>query len=66
MDPTTLSIVKTQAEMLEKRAKGFGADLVDDPYLFSDAVDGAEPGSPMASRSTSVGFGVESASNTWL
>jgi integrase len=46
LDATTLSMLQTQAEMIEKRAQEFEVPVVDDPYLFSDAIDGSEPWKP--------------------
>jgi integrase len=46
VDATTLSMLQTQSEMIEKRAHEVGVELAADPYLFTDAADGYEPWKP--------------------
>jgi hypothetical protein len=41
-------ILRTQIEQVESRAAAAQADLVDDPYVFTDAVDGSQPSKPDA------------------
>jgi integrase len=48
LDPFTVSMLRTQLEMMEVRADNFGCQLADDYYIFSDAVDGSEPWKPDA------------------
>lgn len=46
LDDVTHSMLRAQVEMMEKRAALAGAELVHDPYVFSDAVDGSQPWKP--------------------
>ena len=39
-------MLRAQVQQLEERAAVAGVDLVSDPYVFSDAVDGSEPWKP--------------------
>jgi hypothetical protein len=48
LDPFTLTMLASQVEMMEQRAKDLECQLVDDCYLFSDAIDGSEPWKPDA------------------
>ena len=45
---TTMGILEVQLTQLEDRATACKTDLVKDPYLFSDAVDGSKPLRPGA------------------
>ena len=46
LDEVTLSMLRSQIEMMEERARSVGCQLHDDCYIFSDAVDGSEPWKP--------------------
>ena len=46
IDDLTVPILRAQLEMLESRARLAGVELVDDPYVFSDAIDGSVPWRP--------------------
>jgi integrase len=46
LDDLTLSILRTQVEMMEQRAACAGIDLLPDAYVFSDTVDGSVPWRP--------------------
>jgi integrase len=46
VDDMTLGMLRTQVSMMEQRAEGAGECLVDDPFVFSDALDGSEPWRP--------------------
>lgn len=48
LGPRALAILSTQVEMMSKRAAECDAELVEDCYLFSDAVDGSQPWRPGA------------------
>jgi integrase len=48
LDSFTLSMLASQVEMMEQRAKVFERQLQDDCYVFSDAIDGSEPWKPDA------------------
>jgi integrase len=42
LDEFTLAMIDAQHEMLERRAAQAGESLVEEPFLFSDAIDGSE------------------------
>ena len=44
----TAEVLRAQLELVESRAAEAGVELVADPYVFTDVVDGAEPWSPDA------------------
>ena len=46
LDVLTTSIVETQLAMMTERARFAGVELVDDPYVFSDSLDGSVPWRP--------------------
>ena len=46
LDEFTLAMMRAQQDMVRLRAIEAGVSLVDDPFLFSDAVDGSEPWRP--------------------
>ena len=48
LDDLTVSMLRSQVEMMEQRAEDFGCQLDDDCYVFSDAIDGSEPWRPDA------------------
>lgn len=48
LDDRTLSMLRTQCDEVDAKAQLFGADLVDDPYIFTDAEDGSRPWDPDA------------------
>lgn len=48
LDEMTAEVLRAQLELVESRAAEAGVELVADPYVFTDAVDGAEPWSPDA------------------
>ncbi len=48
IDEMTAAILKTQIEQVESRAATGHVDLVDDPYVFTDAADGSQPWKPDA------------------
>ena len=47
LDPVSTQVVVEQLEWMRDRADLAGTDLVENPYLFSDAVDGAIPWRPI-------------------
>lgn len=48
LDEMTAEVLRAQVELVESRAAEAGVELVADPYVFTDVVDGAEPWSPDA------------------
>lgn len=48
LDPDTVKVIEAQRSTLEERATIGGVELVDDPYLFSDALDAGDPWRPGA------------------
>ena len=48
LDEMTAEVLRAQLELVESRAAEAGVELVADPYVFTDVVDGAEPWSPDA------------------
>ena len=46
IDEMTSAILRAQLEEVEKRAALVRVDMVDDPYVFTDSVDGSEPWKP--------------------
>ena len=48
IDDLTVSCFRAQIEMVENRARLCGIELVEDPYVFTDAADGSEPWKPDA------------------
>ena len=46
LDDLTVSILAAQLEMLEQRARAAKVELVEDAYVFSDAIDGSVPWKP--------------------
>jgi hypothetical protein len=46
IDEMTSAILRSQLEGIENRAALVGIDTVDDPYVFTDSVDGSEPWKP--------------------
>ena len=48
IDELMAAILRAQMDQVEERAVIAQADLVDDPYVFTDALDGAEPWKPDA------------------
>ena len=46
LDERTLQTLIDQIAAIEERAEAYGVDLVDDPYLFTDALDGSQPWDP--------------------
>jgi integrase len=46
LDEFTLAMMRAQRDALVERARLADVDLVDDPFLFSDALDGSEPWRP--------------------
>ena len=46
LDDFTLALIRAQMDMVSARATEAGTSLVDDPFLFTDAVDGSEPWRP--------------------
>lgn len=48
LDELTVAILRAQIDAVDARAKLVRAPVVDDPYVFTDAVDGSEPWKPDA------------------
>ena len=48
IDEMTAAILRTQIEQVESRAATAHVDLVDDPYVFTDAADGSQAWKPDA------------------
>jgi integrase len=48
IDELTAAILRAQIEQVDELAALAGAELVDDPYVFTDAADGSEPWKPDA------------------
>jgi integrase len=48
LDEMTAEVLRAQLDLVESRAAAAGVELVADPYVFTDVVDGAEPWSPDA------------------
>lgn len=48
LDEFTLDLLRTQVEVMEKRAASAGVELLEDCYIFSDTIDGSEPWKPGA------------------
>lgn len=46
LDVFTLKMIAAQHEMLAKRAADAGESLIDEPFLFSDSIDGSVPWRP--------------------
>ncbi|MFN3215294.1 MAG: tyrosine-type recombinase/integrase [Acidimicrobiales bacterium] len=46
IDDLTASILRAQVDAVEDRAHRADVDLVDDPFVFTDAVDGSSPWKP--------------------
>lgn len=46
LDPTTMSLLRAQVQAMEGRATFAGTALVDNAYVFSDALDGSAPWNP--------------------
>jgi integrase len=46
IDGLTVATLRAQVELLEERSAAAGAELVEDHYLFSDAIDGSVPWRP--------------------
>ena len=48
LDDFTVHMLRAQVEFVEARAKEAEAQLVDDPYIFTDSIDGSVPWAPGA------------------
>ena len=46
LDDLTVAILRAQIAEVEARARLVRADLIDDPYVFTDSADGSEPWKP--------------------
>jgi integrase len=46
IDELTAAIIQAQIQQVDELAALAGADLVDDPYVFTDSADGSEPWKP--------------------
>ena len=46
LDDITLSLLVAQLEFMRERAAQAGGSLIDDPFLFSDSIDGSQPWKP--------------------
>jgi integrase len=46
LDPMTAGVLRTQLDLVASRAAAAGVELVEDPYVFTDASDGSEPWKP--------------------
>lgn len=48
VDDLTASVLRARLEMVEQRARVARVELVVDPFVFTDAIDGSEPWKPDA------------------
>ena len=47
LDPVSIQVIAEQLGWMRERAEVAGVELIDNPFLFSDALDGSEPWRPI-------------------